>query len=173
MEPAVLQVAELRELVGLSWTARVFVGFAVFTGGSFVLSRREPGLVDRAISSTTARPVLSGLSGLLAQAVLLLATAYLFSQIWQVSIAGVSIGFGAAGLGLLGLLGIAVLGLTVVATALVGVVKESADELVWPTTGLIGAGILGAPTVYSAILWVIVVSLGVGGLVRRWLTDAE
>lgn len=128
----------------------------------------EP-FVDRSIDSSWDRPLVSAAYGIAAHVVILFAAFYLGSRLSQFELFGQNTAVLGLAFGVVVVLLVAALGFTVVGGALV--------ELGWERnrwTGLVvGAGIAGgiavAATTVAGGLWVAVVSLGIGGAVRKWL----
>lgn len=149
--------------------ARAPIAFAiVLVFGGVLVWRREP-FVDRAIEATMDRPLAAVGYGLAAHAVIVFVGVYLATRLSQIVVSG----RGASGIGLLvgGLL------LAVAATVGFTVVGGTLVDL-WGTryhwSGvLVGALIAGIVAVgnpaFGGVVWVAVVSVGIGGPVRTWL----
>jgi hypothetical protein len=136
--------------------------------GGLFLVRFGP-FVERSIDSSRSGPLRSTLYGLATHVVILFVVFYLSTRLSGFELFGQDtsfLGF-AVGVGLV--LATAAFGFTVVGSTVV--------EIGWAPdrwTGLVvGAGIAGAiavaTTALAAVLWVVLVSLGIGGAVRRWL----
>jgi hypothetical protein len=139
----------------------------LLVGGAY-LWRYEP-VVDRSIASSRARPLLSAAYGVATHVVILFAVFYLGARLSQFELFGRNTSVLGLVFGVAVVILVAALGFTVVGAAIV--------ELGWggnPWAGLVlGAGIAGgiavAATTLAGGLWVAVVSVGIGGAVRKWL----
>jgi hypothetical protein len=125
--------------------------------------------VGRSIDSSRDRPLVSAAYGVAAHVVILFAAFYLAARLSQFQLLGRNTSVVGLVFGIVVVLLVAALGFTVVGATIV--------ELSWernPWTGLVvGAGLAGgiavATTTLAGGVWVAVVSLGIGGAVRRWL----
>lgn len=145
----------------------VGVFLAVLLGGGALLWRYEP-FVDRSVVSSRDRPLVSAAYGVAAHVVILFAVFYLGARLSQFELLGqntavLGLVFGAVVVMLVAALGFTVVGATIV-------------ELGWgrnPWTGLVvgaglASGIAVAASTLAGGLWVAVVSVGIGGAVRKW-----
>jgi hypothetical protein len=138
----------------------------LLVGGAY-LWRYEP-FVDRSVASSRDRPLVSAAYGVAAHVVILLAVFYLGARLSQFELLGGNTAILGLVFGVVVVILVAALGFTVVGAAIVEIV--SAPN---PWTGLvIGAGIAGAIAVATSTvaggIWVAVVSVGLGGAVRKW-----
>ena len=132
--------------------------------------------IDRATVSSTTRPLYSLAHGLAAHVVIVFGAVYAANQLGPLEIAGRS----AASVGMLAgivlLLVVAAFGFTVVGTI---VVEYGLSRGSW--TGLVAGAVLAAvaaslPLLYGGLLWLLLVSMGIGGPIRLWFnasSDAE
>jgi hypothetical protein len=126
-------------------------------------------VVDRSVASSRARPLRSAAYGVAAHVVILFAVFYLGARLSQFELLGRNTAVLGLVFGVVVVILVAALGFTVVGTAIV--------ELGWggtPWAGLVvGASIASAIAVAASTpagaLWVAVVSVGIGGAVRKWL----
>lgn len=140
----------------------------VFLVGGVLLQRRE-GFVDHSVSATLSHPLRSLGYGIVTHGVFGFATVYLGTQLALVEVAGVNFGpvgllVGAVLVGASGSVGFTVVGVAV------SDVWGSATG--WPGVALGGAlagGVASLELLPAGILWVAVVSIGIGGAVREWL----
>lgn len=134
--------------------------------GAVVLSLFEAG-VDRSIDASLDRPVLSTVYGLVAQAAAGAAAAYVYSLIAG---AGPVVVGGGLTIVALAWLAVAVVGFLVAGGVLTVIVGTRQ-----PWTGLVvGAGIAAVPWLLPSVtagvtVWLVVVSLGIGGRTREWV----
>lgn len=161
-----LDPTRLLEAPGPVRAVAVFLG--VLLAGGALLRRFEP-FVERAIDASTARPLRSMAYGLAAHLVVAFAAVYLASQLAGFSVSGRSVGGVGAVLGVGLLLLAGAVGFTVagqIATGLRGRRR--------PMVGLV-VGALGAAAValvdplVGGLVWLVVVSTGIGGPVRSWV----
>lgn len=158
------------ELPGL---VRGVAAFAIVLAVGTVLLWRYAGLVDRSIAASIDRPLSSLGYGIAAHLTIGFFGVYAASQLGQLTFSGRSLG----GLGLLAGLGVltvvAALGFTVVGTAIVEFRGAARREYGL----LLGAAIAGVAAftqpLLGGLVWLIVVSTGIGGPVRVWFHAAE
>lgn len=168
-----LQAGVPVSMLELPVLVRGAVAFAlVLLLGAGFLWRYEA-LVERTIRSSTARPLSSLGYGIAGHLAILFFSFYAVSQLRQITISGFtldSIGLLAGGF-VLALF--AALGFTVVGTAVV--------EFRWgrrPWYGLLlgafAAGLAAiADPLVGGLVWLVIVSTGIGGPVRNWFNSAE
>lgn len=169
----VLQAGVPTAMVDLPVLLRGVAAFAlVLLLGAGFLWRYEA-LVERTIRSSTARPLSSLGYGFAGHLAVLFFSFYAISQLRQITVSG----FTLDGLGLLVggvvLALFAALGFTVVGVAVV--------ELRWgrrPWYGLLlgafAAGLAGiADPLVGGLVWLVIVSTGIGGPVRDWFNAVE
>lgn len=168
-----LQLTEPFGLLDLPGLVRGLFAFAVVLvlGGSFLWRYR--GIVERSIDASTERPLSSLGYGIAAHATLVFAAAYLTSQLGPLTVSGRSLGPLGVWLGVVLLAAAAGLGFTVVGSA---VVELGWDRPRW--NGLVlGAAVAGLAGVVDplvgGLVWLIVVSTGIGGPVRAWFLASE
>lgn len=153
---------------------RASVAFVtVLALGGLLVLRFGP-FLERSIDATRSRPLASAAYGLAAHLVVLFAVFYLGVRLSQFELFGRSTGLLGPAFGVASMLATGALGFTVVGSTVV--------EVGWAPdrwAGLVvGAGLAGlvavlasSPSVAAgAVLWVLVVSMGIGGAVRRWFT---
>lgn len=170
---APLQMVDPVALFESSRAVRGSVAFVLVLCIGGVLLSRFGGLVDRSIDASIDRPLSSMGYGVAAHAVLGLVGFYLASQLALVVVSGRPLAALGIVFGLLSLLVAGALGFTVVGSALV--------ELGWERRrwhGLVvGAALAGIAVsvdlIIGGIVWVVVVSTGIGGPVRRWVHASE
>lgn len=168
-----LQLPDPTAIVDLPGPVRGFAAFALVLASGAVLLRRYDAFIGRSIEASIERPLSSLAYGVGAHLTIIFFGVYAASQLGQaapssLSIAGVGLWAGVAGLAVA-----AALGFTVVGVALV--------EFRWgrhPWYGLLlGAAIAGlaglADPLVGGVVWVVVVSTGIGGPVRHWFHAAE
>jgi hypothetical protein len=153
---------------------RAGIAFAtVLALGGLLVLRFGP-FVERSIDATRSRPLASTVYGVAAHLVVLFVVFYLGVRLSRFELFGQSTGLLGPAFGVASVLATGALGFTVVGSTVV--------EVGWAPdrwAGLVvGAGLAGLIAVLSssvafalaAVLWVLVVSMGIGGAVRRWLT---
>lgn len=162
------QVVGPEAVLGAPGVVRAAVAFtAVLLLGS-LLRLRAGGFVDRAIDAATARPLRAMLYGIATHVVLAVASVYLATRLSQFAVASHNLAPVGLVLGGLLLLCVAALGFSVVGTVVADLVRDRA-----PWTGLVvgalTAAVLAALSpVVGGVLWLVVVSMGIGGAVYRW-----
>lgn len=171
--PWLLQTADPTSFLELPGTVRgpiVFVTILVL--GSIALVRYGE-VVDRTLDSSMDRPLRSLGYGIAAHATLAFAGAYLTSQLAQLRVSGQSLGSLGIWVGILLLVVAAALGFTVVGVAAVelGLARPRWQGLL---AGAVLAGTAGAlDPLVGGLIWIVVVSTGIGGPVRSWVWAAE
>lgn len=142
---------------------RGIAAFALVAAVGGLLLFRYRAFVDRSIEASMATPVRSVGYGVAAHAVIGFAGVYLASQLGS---AGGSVAFVA---GVLVLLVVGSLGFVVVGS-IIGSLMGTPDRRVGLAAGAGIAAIAGvlAPAT-GALVWFVVVSMGIGGPARRWL----
>lgn len=148
----------------------VFVLTVLFGGTILTLSA---GVVDRAADASMERPLLSVVYGVLAQGVLLILGSYAYSQLLRLGFVGPTVGVVGLWVGILGVLALSGLGLAVVGAA---VTETASTRQLWPGLAIgaaIGAAAWFVPSFVLALLvWLLVVSFGIGGPMREWIHDS-
>ncbi len=170
---APLQLADLSALLDLPGLVRGPAAFGVILLFGAAIRWRYAGMVDRAIDASAAKPVSSLGYGVAAHLTIVFFSFYSASQLAQLTVSGWSL----AGVGVLAGMGVlaavSALGFTVVGTAALSTRWD-----VGPWHGLLAgaaaAGVVAlADPLLAAMLWVILVSTGIGGPVRRWFHAAD
>lgn len=171
--PILMQLADPSTLLELPGVVRAPIAFAaVLAFGAAVLWRFD-GVVDRSIAASIDRPLSSLAYGIAAHATLVFAGVYLTSQFSQLTLSGRSLGLVGIWLGLVLLGFTAGLGFTVVGSA---VVEHRWDRPRWQglVVGALIAGLAGLVTpIVGGLVWLILVSTGIGGPVRSWIHASE
>lgn len=164
-----LQALGPSTLTDAPWPFRGLAAFLVVVGlGGVLVWRYEP-FVDRSIDASMERPLSSLGHGAAAHAVIVFVGVYLankFGRYAPLDGTGPLIGLS---VGLLLLVGSAAVGFTVVGST---IVELRGDRQRWLGLALGGAiaGAAGAvATTTGAFVWFVVVSMGIGGAVRRWI----
>lgn len=168
-----LQMLDPSALVGLPAWVRASTVFVVVlvVGGAFLW--RHDGIVERSIRASIDRPLASLGYGVAAHLTIVFFSVYLASQLGRIAPSGWSLSLMGTWLGVIVLAVIGGLGFTVVGEAIV--------ELRWGRQrvyGLLLGAVMAALAALSdpllgGILWLIVVSMGIGGPVRSWFHAAE
>lgn len=168
-----LQTVDPSLLLDLPGLVRAAVAFAIVLVLGAVILWRYGGLVDRSIDASIDRPLSSLGYGVAAHATIAFFAVYAASQLAPLTLSGRSLGSVGvvAGMALLGV--VAALGFTVVGSAVV--------ELRWGrhrwhglVLGAALAGLMAFPDpLIGGLVWLVVVSTGVGGPVRRWFHAAD
>ncbi|MFB6352641.1 MAG: hypothetical protein ABEJ92_00995 [Halobacteriales archaeon] len=166
---ASLPVVGPSAVLALPGVARATLAFAlVLALGGGILWRFD-GLVDRTIEASAERPLAALGYGVAAHATMVFAGLYVASQLGQFSVAGRSLGVVGLWVGF-GLLAVAAgLGFTAVGSA---VVEAGWNRGRWHglLLGAVLAGLIVLPDpLVAGVVWVVAVSAGIGGPVRRWL----
>jgi hypothetical protein len=164
---AIIQITDLMQLdtAGRVLTAALIVGV-----GTALLVRAETDLPARAMRASNARPVRSLGAGVIAQGALLLAVVYGGSQLAQLRLGAFTMQSISLGLAAVVIGGVGVVGFAVVATAVAGLLSTPhAGATIVIAAGLAGV-VMAVELRLAAVLWLVIVSWGVGGLIRRWFT---
>lgn len=138
-----------------------------------VLVWRYEAFLERSIDASMERPLASVGYGVAAHAVIAFAGVYLANQLAGVPTAGWNAGIVGVVVGLLLVLAASALGFTVVGSAVSGLWLGD-RRWAGPVVGALLAG--GAAAVdprVGALLWFVVVSMGIGGPARKWLHASE
>lgn len=168
-----LQLVDPSSVLELPGMVRGPAAFAVILLLGAGILWRHDGLVDRSIDAAIDRPLSSLGYGVAAHATIVFFGAYAASQLGQVTLSGQSLWLVGVWLGLLVLAGVAALGFTVAGTAIVeyGLERRRREGLV------VGAAIAGlaalADPLVGGLVWLVVVSTGIGGHVRVWFHAAD
>lgn len=168
-----LQSSELPALLDQPPLVRGPIAFGVvLLPGAAILWRWEA-VVDRAIDASVDRPLSALGYGIAAHAVIVFVGIYLASRLSGVVLSGHSLAAVGLAIGVAAFGAAAALGFTVVGGAIV--------ELRWGRRrwlglllGAVGAALAAiADPMVGGLVWLVVVSTGVGGSARRWLHTAE
>jgi hypothetical protein len=161
---------QVTDLMQLDTAGRVLTAALIVGAGTALLVRAETDLPARAMRASNARPVRSLGAGVIAQGALLLAVVYGGSQLAQLRLGAVTMQSISLGLAAVVMGGVGVVGFAVVATAVAGLLSTPhAGATVGIAAGLAGV-VMAVELRLAAVLWVVIVSWGVGGLIRRWFT---
>lgn len=166
---APLQAMEPSVVLGAPGVLRAAVAFGAVLILGGLLRLRAGGFVDRAIDAASAHPLRAMLYGVAAHVVLAFAGVYLATRLSQFALAGVNLAPVGLALGGLLLLGVAALGFAVVGSVVANLVWDRTAWTGLVVGGLIAAGLAGLDPVVGGVLWLVVVSMGIGGAVSRWL----
>lgn len=177
IEPAVtprpMQVWGSTGILDLPWPIRGIAAFLLVLLVGGVLVRRYDAFLDRSIDASMERPLASVVYGAAAHAVIAFAGVYMATQLARAPTAGWNAGIVGLLVGLLLVLVASALGFTVVGSTVVG--YWSGDRR-WggPVVGAALAGVAAAvdPAI-GWLPWFVIVSMGIGGPVRRWLHASE
>jgi hypothetical protein len=161
---------QVSELVQLDTAARVITAALVIGTGTALLVRADTDLPARAMRASNARPVRSLGAGVLAQGALLLAVLYGGSQLAQLRLGAITMQSISLGLAAVVIGSIGVVGFAVVATAVAGMLNDPGAGATVAIAGGLAAVVMAVELRLAAVLWLVIVSWGVGGLVRRWFT---
>lgn len=164
-----LQAVDPATLFDLSGPVRASATFVLVLLAGSVLLWRYKGFVEHLTAATLSHPLRAIGYGIATHAVLAFAAAYIGSQLALVDVAGVN--FGPAGLLLGGVLfGVTgSMGFTVVGLAIVDVWGEVAGWSGVALGALLAGGVAGLEPMVAGVVWVGLVSFGIGGAVREWL----
>ena len=146
-------------------TAAIVVG-----AGTAVLFQVETDLPTRAMRASNARPIRSFGAGFIAQGALLLAVLYGSSQLAQLRLGAITMQSISLGLAAVVIGGVGVVGFAVVATAVAGMLNDPGVGATIAIAAGLAAVVMAVEFRLAAVLWLVVVSWGVGGLIRRWFT---
>lgn len=169
-----MQAVSPDELAELSTLVRVGVAFVLVLAVAAILLWRFEPFVDRSIESSTATPLQSVAYGVAAHLVFAFAGVYLGAKLARFSVSGLNAG--GLGLALLlalvlaaGALGFTVLGSTIVALRGERSLRQGAVLGALMAGGTMAIGGVAADPVVTAVVWVALVSFGIGGPVRKWV----
>ena len=157
-------------LADASMPIRVVGAFVlVFVSGAALLSR-SAGFVDRSVDALLGAPLRAAAYGAMAQVGVLLLGFYALSQLTGLGSIGPVLGtVGSWGL-VLTFVVFAGLGFTVVGTAVTDAVGDRQDWSGLAIGATVAASVWVLPTLLaSALVWTVVVAIGIGGPTRRWL----
>lgn len=171
--PLALQLTGLGSVLDLPGLVRAPIAFGLVLAIGAGLLWRRTGLVERAIAASIDRPVSSLGYGVAAHLTIAFFAAYTASQLGQFEYSGRSLAGVGVVVGVVLLAVVAALGFTVVGSA---VVESRWDRGRWYglVVGALAAGVVAlAEPLLAALVWLIVVSTGIGGPVRTWLHAAE
>lgn len=168
-----LQSVDPGLVLDLPGVVRASVAFAIVLVLGSVILWRFGGLVDRSIDAAIDRPLSALGYGVAAHLTIVFFGAYAASQLGQLTLSGRSLWVVGIWLGLAVLAGVAALGFTVVGAA---IVEYGLDRRRWHGL-VIGAVLAGfaalADPLIGGLVWLVVVSTGIGGHVRVWFHAAD
>lgn len=172
-----LQVAPVLEALNQPWWLRGGAAFAMVVVLGAVMQLRFGPVVDRSVEFSTDRPFAALMYGVGTHFVILFAGLYIMNQLRYVTISGYSgelLG-PIAGLLLLGTVG--AVGFTVAGSALLELLGESNQWYGLLIGALIAALIAGVAALIDlrigALVWILIVSMAIGGPIRVWVHAAE
>lgn len=167
-EPTVRAVG-LRTVADAWWPLRAVAAFLVVLALGGLLVRRYGPLLNRSIDASRDRPLSSLGYGLAAHAVVAFAAVYLADKFGKWAVFG---GVGALVgplVGVLVALVAAAVGFTVVGTSIVELRGDRHLGAGLVLGSALAGAIVAMASLASAFVWFVVVSMGIGGAVRRWL----
>lgn len=166
---AALQVFDPGVLNETNVVVRAITAFLiVVVFGAVLLIRRET-YVSQSVDAVVSMPLRAIGYGLVAHFGLALIVAYLASQLSPLRISGVNVGNVSLLLGIVALLAVAAAGFTVVGSTVFTLWGQPNAWAGLILGGMVAGGVvLGQPTV-AAVLWLGLVSLGIGGSIRNWM----
>lgn len=164
-----LAAVGLDAVVEAPWPLRAFATFVLVAGLGGVLVYRHESFLDRSIDASAERPLASLGYGLAAHAVIAFTAVYLANKLGRYGVLGQDGPL--VGLLLGGLLAVAAatVGFTVVGVTVAGLRGGRRHELGLALGGLVAAAAVALASTASALVWFVVVSMGIGGAVRKWL----
>jgi len=162
-----MQIAEITQL---DTAARVLTAAVVVGVGTALLLQSRADLPTRAMRASNARPFRSLGAGVIAQGALLLAVVYGGSQLAQLRLGAFSMQSISLGLAAVVIGGVGVVGFAVVATAVAGMLSTSHVGATVSIAAALAGVVMAVELRLAAVLWLVIVSWGVGGLIRRWFT---
>lgn len=170
VQMALRQGSSPTDLVGVTQVVRAVGAFGiVLLLGGATLWRYES-YVDGAIDEAIDRPLRSMAYGAAAHLVFAFAGFYLVARLGQLTVSGTSAGGIGFVIWAVGLLLVGSLGFTIVGSILVGLYGERQKWYGLIVGALIASAIALGPTLVAIGLWLIIVSMGIGGPVRQWYT---
>lgn len=171
--PTPLQLAELVSVLDLPGFFRAPLAFGLVLMFGAGLLWRYDGLVDRAVDASIDRPLSSLGYGVAAHLAIAFLGVYAASQLARVTLSGYSLAGVGLGAAVLILAVVAALGFTVVGTAFVSV-RWGPSRWQGLLVGALAAAVVAlADPLFAALVWLVVVSTGIGGPVRTWFHAAE
>lgn len=157
-------------VAGASGPVRAVAAVLLVVGLGGVLRWRYDPLLERSVDASTANPFASLGYGLAAHLVVVFGAVYLANKLTRYGVFGSASGYVGLGVGVV-LAGIAAaFGFAVVGSSvadLLGARRPPAGLLVGATAAGVTAG---SATEVGALVWFAVVSVGIGGAVREWVT---
>lgn len=164
-----LQAGDLATVTDASGVVRASVAFVLVLvlGGAF-LWRFGP-FVERSIDASMDRPLRSTAYGVAAHLVVVFGGVLLASKLSQYPVFGVNPAALGLALGLFLLLLVGSLGFTVVGSTVVELGGQPSRWVGLVVGALIAGGIAVVTPTVAWVAWLVVVSMGVGGAVRKWV----
>ena len=163
-------IIQVTELIQLDTAGRVITAALVIGTGTALLVRADTDLPARAMRASNARPVRSLGAGVIAQGALLLAVLYGGSQLAQLRLGAITMQSISLGLAAVVIGGVGVVGFAVVATAVAGMLGDPGVGATVAIAAGLAAVVMAVELRLAAVLWLVIVSWGVGGLIRRWFS---
>lgn len=168
-----LQVVDPSFVLDVPGLVRAGVAFGLVLVVGAVILWRYGGVVDRSIDASVDRPLAALGYGVAAHITIAFFGVYAASQLGQLTVSGRSLAGLGIYLGLFVLAVVAAMGFTVVGVALVEV-QLGRPRWYGLVLGAAVAGFAGlVDPVVGGLVWIVVVSTGIGGPVRRWFHAAE
>ena len=156
-------------VVDTPWLRAVGSFLLVLPFGGFVLLRYGS-LLDRSVDASMSSPFVSTVYGVIAHLAIIFAAGVFSTQLANAGVGQEALTIGSTAVLGAVLLGLAGFGFAVVGTWLTGLRGERR-----PWQGLVVAAAVGAVgwlvpvLLVGVVMWVLVVSVGIGGLTRRWV----
>lgn len=164
-----LAAVGLDAVVEAPWPLRALATFVLVAGLGCVLVYRHEPFLDRSIDASAERPLASLGYGLAAHAVIAFAAVYLANKLGRYGVLGQDGPLVGLLLGGVLALAAATVGFTVVGVTVAGLRGGRRNELGLALGGLVAAAAVALASTVSALVWFVVVSMGIGGAVRKWL----
>lgn len=154
-------------VVGITWL-RVIVAFLLVLPFGGVILVRYGGLLDRSVDASMERPFVSLVYGVGAHLAIFFA-----AGVFSTQLASAGVGEDALFVGSTVVLGAVLLTLAGLGFAVVGMILTGLQGERRPWHGLVVAAAVGAIGLLvvpvGLVVWVLVVSIGIGGPTRRWV----
>lgn len=148
---------------------RATAAFAVVVALGGLVIVRDESYIRESVEALVSNPLSSIGYGIVAHLVVAFGVAYVGSQVPAVGVSGVDLTTLSFGVGLVVLLSVAAVGFTVVGTTVFALWGESNVWAGLILGGMVASGLTVARPAVGAGLWLLLVSLGVGGRVRNWV----
>lgn len=161
-------VLQISDVIQIDTASRMLTAAIVVGAGTAMLFRAKKDLPARAMRASNARPIRSFGAGVIAQGALLLAVLYGSSQLAQLRLGAITMQSISLGLAAMVIGGVGVVGFAVVATAVAGMLNEPGVGATIGIAAGLAAVVMAVEFRLAAVLWLVVVSWGMGGLIRQW-----